>query len=60
MNQLRKSFKDSSKKETVIQKLKQLKQGSKSANVFFQQFEILKTKTSLKDKVYNTVLINLL
>ena len=60
MNQLGKSFENSSKKETVIQKLRQLKQGFKSVNVFFQQFEILKTKTSLKDKVYNTVLINLL
>ena len=60
MNQLEKSFEDSSKKETVIQRLRQLKQGSKSVNVFFQQFEILKTKASLKNKVYNTVLINLL
>ena len=60
MNQLGKSFEDSSKKETVIQRLKQLKQGSKSVNVFFQQFEILKTKADLKNKVYNTVLINLL
>ena len=60
INQLRKSFEDSSKKETVIQKLRQLKQGFKSVNVFFQQFEILKTKAGLKDKVYNTVLINLL
>ena len=60
MNQLEKSFKDSSKKETVIQKLRQLKQGSKLVNVFFQQFEILKTKTSFKDKVHNTVLIDLL
>ena len=60
MNQLGKSFKDSSKKETVIQKLRQLKQSFKSVNVFFQQFEILKTKAGLKDRVYNTVLINLL
>ena len=60
MNQLGKSFEDSSKKETMIQKLRQLKQGSKSVNVFFQQFEILKTKAGLKDKVYNTVLIDLL
>ena len=60
MNQLGKSFEDYSKKETVIQKLRQLKQSFKSVDVFFQQFEILKTKTSLKDKVYNTVLINLL
>ena len=60
MNQLRKSFEDSSKKETVIQRLRQLKQGSKSADVFFQQFEILKTKAGLKNKVHNTVLIDLL
>ena len=60
MNQLEKSFENSSKKETVIQKLRQLKQGFKSVNVFFQQFEILKTKASFKDTVYNTVLINLL
>ena len=60
MNQLGKSFKDSSKKETVIQRLRQLKQGFKSVNVFFQQFEILKTKAGFKNKVYNTVLINLL
>ena len=60
MNQLGKSFEDSSKKETVIQRLKQLKQGFKSVDVFFQQFEILKTKTGLKNKVYNTVLIDLL
>ena len=60
MNQLGKSFENPSKKETVIQRLRQLKQGSKSVNVFFQQFEILKTKASLKNKVYNTVLINLL
>ena len=60
MNQLRKSFEDSSKKETAIQKLRQLKQGFKSVNVFFQQFEILKTKAGLKNKVYDTVLINLL
>ena len=60
MNQLGKSFEDSSKKETAIQRLRQLKQGFKSANVFFQQFEILKTKASLKNKVYNTVLIDLL
>ena len=60
MNQLGKSFEDSSKKETVIQKLRQLKQSFKSVNVFFQQFEILKTKADLKNKVYNTVLINLL
>ena len=60
MNQLGKSFEDPSKKETAIQKLRQLKQGSKSADVFFQQFEILKTKAGLKDKVYDTVLIDLL
>ena len=60
MNQLRKSFEDSNKKETVIQRLRQLKQGSKSVNVFFQQFEILKTKAGLKNEVYNTVLIDLL
>ena len=60
MDQLGKSFEDSSKKETAIQKLRQLKQGSKSVDVFFQQFEILKTKAGLKDKVHNTVLINLL
>ena len=60
MNQLGKSFEDSSKKETAIQRLRQLKQGSKSVNVFFQQFEILKTETGLKNEVYNTVLINLL
>ena len=60
MDQLGKSFKDSSKKETVIQRLRQLKQGSKLVDVFFQQFEILKTKASLKNEVYNTVLINLL
>ena len=60
MNQLRKSFEDSSKKETVIQRLRQLKQGSKSVDVFFQQFEILKTKAGLKNKVHDTVLINLL
>ena len=35
MNQLGKSFEDSSKKETVIQRLKQLKQGSKLVDVFF-------------------------
>ena len=40
--------------------LRQLKQGSKLVDVFFQQFEILKTKAGLKNKVYNTVLINLL
>ena len=60
MNQLEKSFEDSSKKETVIQKLRQLKQGSKSVDVFFQQFEILKTKAGLKNKVHDIVLINLL
>ena len=60
MNQLEKSFEDSSKKETTIQRLRQLKQGSKLVNVFFQQFEILKTKAGLKNKVYDTVLINLL
>ena len=60
INQLGKSFEDSSKKETTIQRLRQLKQGSKSADVFFQQFEILKTKAGLKNKVHNTVLINLL
>ena len=60
MDQLGKSFEDSSKKETVIQKLRQLKQGSKLENVFFQQFEILKTEAGLKNKVYNTVLIDLL
>ena len=60
MNQLGKSFEDSSKKETAIQRLRQLKQGSKLVNVFFQQFEILKTKAGLKNEVYNTVLIDLL
>ena len=60
MNQLGKSFEDSSKKETAIQKLRQLKQGSKSADVFFQQFEILKTKAGLKNEVHDTVLIDLL
>ena len=60
MDQLGKSFENSSKKETVIQRLKQLKQGFKSVDVFFQQFEILKTKAGLKNEVYNTVLINLL
>ena len=60
MNQLGKLFEDSSKKETVIQRLRQFKQGFKLVNVFFQQFEILKTETSFKNKVYNTVLINLL
>ena len=60
MNQLGKSFEDSSKKETVIQRLRQLKQGFKSVNVFFQQFEILKTKAGLKNEVHNTVLIDLL
>ena len=60
MDQLGKSFEDSSKKETVIQRLRQLKQGSKSVDVFFQQFEILKTKAGLKNKVHNTVLIDLL
>ena len=60
MNQLGKSFEDSSKKETAIQRLRQLKQGSKSVDVFFQQFEILKTKAGLKNKVHNTVLIDLL
>ena len=60
MNQLGKSFENLSKKETVIQKLRQLKQGFKLVNVFFQQFEILKTEANLKNKVYNTVLINLL
>ena len=60
MNQLGKLFEDSSKKETVIQRLRQLKQGSKSVDVFFQQFEILKTKASLKNEVHNTVLIDLL
>ena len=60
MNQLGKSFEDSSKKETAIQRLRQLKQGSKSVDVFFQQFEILKTKAGLKNKVHDTVLINLL
>ena len=60
MNQLGKSFENSSKKETVIQRLRQLKQGSKLVDVFFQQFEILKTEASLKNKVYNTVLIDLL
>ena len=60
INQLGKSFEDSSKKETVIQRLRQLKQGFKSVDVFFQQFEILKTKAGLKNEVYNTVLIDLL
>ena len=60
MDQLGKSFEDSSKKETAIQRLRQLKQGSKSVDVFFQQFEILKTKAGLKNKVHDTVLINLL
>ena len=60
MNQLGKSFEDSSKKETVIQRLRQLKQGFKLVNVFFQQFEILKTKAGLKNEVHNTVLIDLL
>ena len=60
MNQLRKSFEDFSKKETTIQRLRQLKQSFKLVNVFFQQFEILKTEASLKDRVYNTVLIDLL
>ena len=60
MDQLGKSFEDSSKKETVIQRLRQFKQGFKSADVFFQQFEILKTKAGLKNKVYDTVLIDLL
>ena len=60
MDQLGKSFENPSKKETVIQRLRQLKQGSKSVNVFFQQFEILKTKAGFKNEVYNTVLINLL
>ena len=60
MNQLGKSFEDSSKKETVIQRLRQLKQGSKLVDVFFQQFEILKTKAGLKNKVYDAVLIDLL
>ena len=60
MNQLGKSFEDSSKKETVIQKLRQLKQGSKSVDVFFQQFEILKTKAGLKNEVHDAVLIDLL
>ena len=60
MNQLGKSFEDSSKKETTIQRLRQLKQGFKSVDVFFQQFEILKTKAGLKNEVYNTVLIDLL
>ena len=60
INQLEKSFEDSSKKETVIQRLKQLKQSFKSVDVFFQQFEILKTKAGLKNKVYDTVLIDLL
>ena len=49
MNQLGKSFEDSSKKETIIQRLRQLKQGFKSVDVFFQQFEILKTKAGLKN-----------
>ena len=44
----------------MIQRLRQLKQGSKSADVFFQQFEILKTEAGLKNKVYDTVLIDLL
>ena len=60
MNQLGKSFEDSSKKETMIQRLKQLKQGFKSVDVFFQQFEILKTKAGLKNEVHNAVLIDLL
>ena len=60
MDQLGKSFEDPSKKETAIQRLRQLKQGSKSADVFFQQFEILKTKAGLKNKVHDTVLIDLL
>ena len=60
INQLRKSFENPSKKETVIQRLRQLKQDFKSVNVFFQQFEILKTKAGLKNEVYDTVLINLL
>ena len=60
MDQLGKSFEDPSKKETVIQRLRQLKQGSKSVNVFFQQFEILKTKAGLKNEVHNAVLIDLL
>ena len=60
MNQLGKSFEDSSKKETAIQRLRQLKQGFKSVDVFFQQFEILKTKAGLKNEVYDTVLIDLL
>ena len=60
MNQLGKSFEDSSKKETVIQRLRQLKQGFKSVDVFFQQFEILKTEAGLKNEVYNAVLIDLL
>ena len=60
MNQLGKSFEDPSKKETTIQRLRQLKQGSKSVDVFFQQFEILKTEAGLKNKVHNTVLIDLL
>ena len=44
----------------MIQRLRQLKQGSKLVDVFFQQFEILKTKAGLKNKVHDTVLINLL
>ena len=60
MDQLGKSFEDPSKKETVIQRLRQLKQGSKSADVFFQQFEILKTEAGLKNKVHDAVLIDLL
>ena len=60
MNQLGKSFEDPSKKETTIQRLRQLKQGFKSVDVFFQQFEILKTKAGLKNEVHDTVLIDLL
>ena len=44
----------------MIQKLRQLKQGSKSVDVFFQQFEILKTKAGFKNEVYDTILIDLL
>ena len=60
MDQLGKSFEDPSKKETAIQRLRQLKQGSKSADVFFQQFEILKTEAGLKNEVHDAVLIDLL
>lgn len=57
---LDRSFDDPSRKANAIQRLRELRQGRDTADVFFQHFDILRTDAEMTDPLHDAMLIDML